>query len=174
MSSERGSKGFNPAINRRTFLKVSGTLASATIAGPVFTKSIAKAECLNVNQPFETGENCPDGLETAEDIIYSVCQMCHSRCGIRAKVKEGVLVKIDGNPYHPNNRDVDGNMQPDRLPYSTLPENAVNHLGRVCLKGQAGVPRRSLRSIQTPASFKESWSKKFWSMGDNQLGTGLL
>ena len=65
--------------------------------------------------------------------------MCHSRCGVRAKVKEGILIKLDGNPYHPNNRDVDGNNQPDRLPYDTPPAEAFRSLGRMCLKGQAGV-----------------------------------
>ncbi|WP_096893629.1 molybdopterin-dependent oxidoreductase [Candidatus Scalindua japonica] len=139
MKKEREDNLLNSSVNRRTFIKVSGALASATVANQVFSKSRAKAECVNINQPFETGENCPDDLETADDIIYSVCQMCHSRCGIRAKVKEGVLVKIDGNPYHPNNRDVDENNNPDRLPYNTSTDNAVNHLGRVCLKGQAGI-----------------------------------
>jgi anaerobic selenocysteine-containing dehydrogenase len=65
--------------------------------------------------------------------------MCHSRCGIRAKVKEGILVKLDGNPYHPNNRDVDESNAPDRLPYNTSPQDALNHLGRLCLKGQSGI-----------------------------------
>jgi anaerobic selenocysteine-containing dehydrogenase len=50
-----------------------------------------------------------------------------------------VLIKLDGNPYHPNNRDVDGDNQPDRLPYGTSPADAVKSLGRMCLKGQAGV-----------------------------------
>jgi len=85
------------------------------------------------------GESPPDAIETAEDIIYTVCQMCHSRCGVRAKVKEGVLVKLDGNPYHPNNRDVDANNLPDRLDYLTPPEAAYAQLGRLCLKGQSGV-----------------------------------
>ena len=92
----------NPAVNRRTFLQVSGALTAGTMASRVFTPSEASASTMVV-----TGEELPDALETAEDIIYSVCQMCHSRCGVRAKVMEGVLVKIDGNPYHPNNRDVD-------------------------------------------------------------------
>jgi anaerobic selenocysteine-containing dehydrogenase len=134
MNINRKKSKLNPSINRRTFLKVSGALASAAMAGPVFTKSKAAADSALV-----TGENLPDGIETAEDIIYSVCQMCHSRCGLRAKVKEGILVKLDGNPYHPNNRDVDENSQPDRLPYDTPPGAAVTELGRMCLKGQAGV-----------------------------------
>jgi tetrathionate reductase subunit A len=138
MNTKREKSKLNPSVNRRTFLKVSGVLASAAVAGPVFTKSKAAAATEVV-----TGENLPDSIETADDIIYSTCQMCHSRCGVRAKVKEGILVKIDGNPYHPNNRDVDeGNVVPgdaDRLPYDTLPSAAVNHLGRMCLKGQSGI-----------------------------------
>jgi len=134
MDIEREKKWLNHSMNRRTFIKVSGTLASVAMANGVFTKSKAVAAPAIV-----TGENLPDAIETADDIIYSVCQMCHSRCGVRAKVKEGVLVKLDGNPYHPNNRDVDGNNQPDRLSYGTPPEAAVNSLGRMCLKGQAGI-----------------------------------
>jgi anaerobic selenocysteine-containing dehydrogenase len=137
MNTKREKSKLNPSVNRRTFLKVSGVLASAAMTGPVFTKSNAAAA--------STGENLPDTIETAEDIIYSTCQMCHSRCGLRAKVKEGILVKIDGNPYHPNNRDVDeGNVEgmPDdanRLPYNTPPGDAFRELGRMCLKGQSGI-----------------------------------
>ena len=132
----------DPSMNRRTFMKVSGTLAAWVIGGPLFTKSRLSATPLLV-----TGENPADAIETAEDIIYSVCQMCHSRCGLRAKVKEGILLKLDGNPYHPNNRDVNGNERPDispletdgRLPYDTPPEVAFRSLGRMCLKGQSGI-----------------------------------
>jgi tetrathionate reductase subunit A len=134
MQNAQGNHGLNPSVNRRTFLKVSGVLASAAMAGQVFTMSKAVASPAVV-----TGENLPDVVETAEDIIYSVCQMCHSRCGVRAKIKEGVLIKLDGNPYHPNNRDVDEHFQPDRLPYATTPGAAVTELGRMCLKGQSGV-----------------------------------
>jgi anaerobic selenocysteine-containing dehydrogenase len=86
-----------------------------------------------------TGENAPDAIEEAADIMYSTCQMCHSRCGVRAKVQQGILVKLDGNPYHPNNRDVDENFQPDRLPYATSPDSAFRELGRMSLKGQSGL-----------------------------------
>ena len=134
MNHEEEKKWLNPSISRRTFIKVSGALASAAMASQVFTKSKASASPTVV-----TGENPPDSIETADDIIYSVCQMCHSRCGVRAKVIEGVLVKLDGNPYHPNNRDVDENNQPDRLPYNTSPGVAFKSLGRLCLKGQSGV-----------------------------------
>ena len=138
MRRAKATQSIIPSVNRRTFVKVSGTLASAAVASRVFNASTS-SEASAASVPILTGESLPDELEGAEDIIYSVCQMCHSRCGIRAKVKEGILVKLDGNPYHPNNRDVDENNDPDRVPYGTAPEDAFTELGRLCLKGQAGV-----------------------------------
>jgi len=138
MNDRSSKKPIIPSHDRRTFLKVSGTVASSAMASRVFTPSKSCAAPAE-SAALRTGENLPDEIETAEDIIYSVCQMCHSRCGVRAKVKEGILVKLDGNPYHPNNRDVDENGDPDRLAYPTRPEEAFTELGRMCLKGQAGV-----------------------------------
>lgn len=140
MNNLHGEHWCNPNVSRRTFLKVSGVLSSAALTGPVFTRSrSAIAAPPTPGAGVVTGENLPDPIETADDIMYSVCQMCHSRCGTRAKVKEGILVKIDGNPYHPNNRDVDENFLPDRLPYNTSPSDAFRELGRLCLKGQSGL-----------------------------------
>ncbi len=177
MNNEREDNLLNPSVNRRRFMKVSGALAAATVASQVFAKSSANAQCGSL--PFETGENCPDELETAEDIIYSVCQMCHGRCGIRAKVKEGVLVKIDGNPYHPNNRDVDENNAPDRLPYGTSPETAVNHLGRVCLKGQSGIqtlydPFRLQHPLKRVGSRNSGkWETISWDQAFSEIATRI-
>ena len=164
MNTKSEKSKLNPSVNRRTFLKVSGALASAAMVGPVFTKSEAAAA--------STGENLPDTIEKAEDIIYSTCQMCHSRCGLRAKVKEGILVKIDGNPYHPNNRDVDEDNKPDRLKYSTDPADAFTELGRMCLKGQSGIqtvydPFR----IQHP--LKRVGPPQFRKVGDLHLERGI-
>ena len=100
MRRKKETQWITPSVNRRTFVKVSGTLASAAVASRVFnasTTSEASAESV----PFLTGENLPDEIESADDIIYSVCQMCHSRCGIRAKVKEGILVKTGWKPLSP-------------------------------------------------------------------------
>lgn len=137
MTTEKLELLLNPALDRRTFLKVSGALAAAAAADPVFRAGDTgpgTAQAATV-----TGEIPADPVESAEDILYSVCQMCHGRCGIRAKVIDGILVKIDGNPYHPNQRDVDEANQPERLTYDTTPDRAVTELGRVCLKAQAGV-----------------------------------
>ncbi|MDM8529180.1 molybdopterin-dependent oxidoreductase [Anaerolineales bacterium HSG24] len=47
--------------------------------------------------------------------VYTMCEMCVWRCGVKAKVKDGVVRKLDGNPFHPHSR------------------------GMLCPRGQAGV-----------------------------------
>lgn len=116
-------------ISRRAFLKVSAALASASALGAVFAEQ-------KRGEAQTTGQNPADTVESDDDVnvIYSVCQMCHSRCGIQCKVKNGVLIKIDGNPYHPNNMDPD-----EMLTYATSTATAKTTRGRLCLKGQAGI-----------------------------------
>ncbi len=111
-------------VTRRTFMKTTGVLAAATVGSSFFRENRAKAG--NFGNPTL--------LETVEhvDVKYSVCLACHGGCGIRAKVVDGVLVKIDGNPYHPNC------LEP-HLAYNTTPEEAKLTVGKVCAKGQAGI-----------------------------------
>jgi anaerobic selenocysteine-containing dehydrogenase len=65
---------------------------------------------------------------------FSVCQNCHSRCGLLGTIVDGALVKLDGNPYHPNNMEED-----ERLVYATPVATAAQTRGRLCPKGQSGV-----------------------------------
>ncbi len=55
--------------------------------------------------------------QAGERWIQSVCKMCLHGCGIRVRVKDGVVVKIEGDPTNPDN------------------------LGKLCAKGQAGIMR---------------------------------
>lgn len=41
---------------------------------------------------------------SSEKIVKSVCSMCYSGCGVLVHVKEGRVIKIEGDPEHPNNR----------------------------------------------------------------------
>ncbi|MBI5183062.1 MAG: molybdopterin-dependent oxidoreductase, partial [Nitrospinae bacterium] len=140
----------NPEIKRRTFLQVSSTLAlaSAGVVGSFIKPGKAQA------QPY--GENPPDTTDGL-CVLRSACQMCHSRCGIQATLKDGVLIKIDGNPYHPNN------MSPDeRLNYGTDTTTADTTRGRLCLKGQSGI-----QTVYDPYRIKQPL-KRVGSRGSGQ------
>jgi anaerobic selenocysteine-containing dehydrogenase len=115
---------FNPSLSRRRFIQAGSVLASAAAFGPkLFNPSKALSAF---------GDEDP--VESADNIKYSVCLVCHSACGIRCKVADGILTKIDGNPYHPNCM-----LPEEQLPYETDPSEAYKTLGKICAKGQAGI-----------------------------------
>ncbi len=118
----------NPEMDRRRFLLISGTLAAGASVRNLVKPAVASA--------VVTGQHAPalTELDAGVQVIMSVCQNCHGRCGIMARVKDGVLLKIEGNPYHPNNFDAD-----ERPAYGTPVDVAKKHPGRLCAKGQAGV-----------------------------------
>jgi anaerobic selenocysteine-containing dehydrogenase len=113
---------------RRDFIKGSTVTVAGLALAPKFFSKLEAASIPSVN----TGSPDPVETNSSVDIIYSVCLMCHSACGIQGKVKDDILLKVDGNPYHPNC------MEPnERLPYYTSPKAAKLIPGRNCVKSQA-------------------------------------
>lgn len=76
--------------------------------------------------------DAPYELVDATSQINTACLQCNTGCGIRCKVHDGVVTKIDGNPYSP------WTLLP-HLPYSTGPDDASPVDGAICPKGQAGL-----------------------------------
>ncbi|MHB1844911.1 MAG: molybdopterin dinucleotide binding domain-containing protein [Deltaproteobacteria bacterium] len=64
---------------------------------------------------------------------FSVCKQCRSDCGLVARTFNGVLEKLDGNPYHPNAAE-------PHAPYATDPLAASvwSQAHSLCARGQAG------------------------------------
>ncbi len=116
-------------ITRRDFLKISavagGCAALASKLNRVFSVLADSAQRAN-------GQDGEYPLNKPEHIIYSACLQCHTSCTIKAKVYDGVMVKIDGNPYSPMN------MLP-HLNYETPPDEAAPVDAKLCPKGQSGV-----------------------------------
>lgn len=59
-----------------------------------------------------------------ETVVRSICDACHSACGLLAHVKDGKVVKVTGDPDHPESRGwicVKGKAQP----------GVINHPDRV-------------------------------------------
>jgi anaerobic selenocysteine-containing dehydrogenase len=116
-------------LDRRNFLKAGAFLGgSALVAGrlqrAIETMGTAEAEALTNASVYP--------LAKPENILYSVCLQCNTGCGIKAKIVDGVVVKIDGNPLDPMN------LTP-HLPYKTSPFDAATYDAILCPKGQAGL-----------------------------------
>ncbi len=85
-------------ISRRDFLKLGTAAAGALALGQMLPPKVAQAarEAGHINA-------------AGDGYIHSMCEMCVWRCGLIAKIKDGRVVKLDGNPEHPHSR---GNLCP--------------------------------------------------------------
>ncbi len=111
-------------LNRRTFLKTSALLGG--------TAAIAHAITGCGDPSPEYGIGYPYPLNNVENMIYSVCLQCHTDCPIKVKVQNGLVAKIDGNPYGMQT------LNP-ALPYETSIKVGAKVDGGICPKGQAGI-----------------------------------
>jgi thiosulfate reductase/polysulfide reductase chain A len=91
-------------VSRRDFLKLGGAAAGVLAAGAFIPPAVAQAA-------REAGHLNARG----DGYIPSLCEMCVWRCGLLAKVTDGRVVKLEGNPDHPHSK------------------------GKLCPRGQAGI-----------------------------------
>lgn len=86
----------NQALSRRSFLKLSASVAGSAAA-------LSGARSLLTGMKAEAAG--PGALHTAseEKIIPTVCSLCPAGCGMLARVADGNLVKLEGSPMHPVN-----------------------------------------------------------------------
>ena len=107
--SEQGRKR-RFRLSRRQFIKgaaLAGTGAALARTG-VFDPGTARAQGGPGVTSFLPGP-------TADYQVSTLCEMCVWRCGVIAKVRNGVIEKLDGNPAHPHS------------------------LGKLCARGQSGL-----------------------------------
>jgi tetrathionate reductase subunit A len=117
-------------VSRREFIKCSallgGSLAAASYLMPLMDggeRGMAFADDLMGNAYTH---------HLPENQIFSACQQCNTQCGIKVKIQDGVVRKIDGNPFSP------WCMTP-QIPYTTPMTEASTIDGSLCPKGQAGI-----------------------------------
>lgn len=118
-------------VSRREFLKT-----SAFVGGSAFLAA-RLPWMLGVSGHAEAGTLFSNPayiyeLAKPENVLYSTCLQCHVACQIKAKTWNGVLAKLDGSPYSPQN-------YLPHLSYDTPLEDAVSIDGKLCPKGQAGI-----------------------------------
>lgn len=129
------------SLTRRTFVKALGSLGGLTALGGV--ASLASVFTVGANKALAAPVTYPgDPLDDDSDvtIMYTSCQMCHARCGMKAKLKNGVLLKVDGNVYSPSNTEyADGTHAALQDTTSLSISSAKPKRGRICGKAQTVV-----------------------------------
>lgn len=122
------------SITRRDFLKIAAVTGGAVAASTPVVKSVLALGKKPVSLP---------------QFIPTTCEMCFWRCGAIAKVVNGKVVKLDGNPIHPNSR------------------------GKLCARGHGGIgllydpDRLKTPLINTGARGEGKFKKASW---DDALG----
>lgn len=110
------------SITRRDFFKTTALLGGTVIGATAFKKSSSGFGREKVHYPLNDSEN----------IIYSTCLNCRTDCPIKVKIENGVVVKIDGNPYSIQNLNTP-------IPTSTDIDVAAKIDAGLCPKGQSGM-----------------------------------
>lgn len=118
-------------MNRRDFLK-----SSALIGGTTLLAGTAASGC-SIFERAETNNLSPEEfyeISKPENILYTTCMNCNTGCAIKTKFVDGVLAKVDGNPYSPwtMTPHIDYNHDPTKKEIAKLD-------GAICPKGQAGI-----------------------------------
>ncbi len=117
--------------SRRDFLAGGAMLGAGLVAAPghVFAETDGKGS----NAVLDSARpDAPYEAAKPENMIHTVCLQCNTGCGIRCKLQDGVITKVDGNPYNP------WTLLP-HLDYDTPPDEAAAVDGSICPKGQAGL-----------------------------------
>jgi anaerobic selenocysteine-containing dehydrogenase len=135
-------------VTRRAFLKNSALLG-AVAGGSMTGIGIMSAASENEKKKFQYE------IQKPENQIFSCCLQCHNACSIKGKVFNGLLGKIDGNPYGPQT------MLP-HIDYQNSPMDASLIDGKVCPKGQAGI-----QTLYDPYRIKKVLKRK-GKRGDNK------
>ena len=118
-------------MDRRYFLKCSAFLGGSLAASNFLVRYAEAAAGGSVDwAALGVGDAYTQYLP--ENQIYSSCQQCNTQCGIKVKIVDGLVAKIDGNPYSP------WTMTP-QIAYKTPITDAAIIEGAICPKGQAGI-----------------------------------
>ena len=135
-------------LTRRGFVKLSAAAAALAAVG-------GKGVLVEAMELKEGGEDYSPRSRKQRAAIPSTCLQCVAVCGIIGYVEDGRLVKIEGNPEHPNSR------------------------GRICAKGQAGVnqvydPDRILYPMKRVGKRGEGkWRRITWDEALDEVAARL-
>ncbi len=141
----------NSEISRRKFLGLSlGVAAGTSILGKY---ALSPTTAPAADSAAASDYYPPTSFDRE---VYTLCEMCVWRCGVIAKVKDGKVVKLDGNPNHPHSR------------------------GMLCPRGQAGIAtlydpdRLKYPLIRKGARGEGKWVRASWDDALDYVASRML
>lgn len=90
---------------RRRFIAALPAAAALGVAAPRTAR--ANEKDVKWRSPRNVQKSAATQLDPGTKTVHSVCLGCNARCGVRAVIEDGKLVKHSGNPYHPYNQRFD-------------------------------------------------------------------
>jgi len=84
-------------LSRRSLLTGAGGVAAGAAVGAGVLRALGQ-------QPQSAQELLQEWSSHEEEFRVSICQQCPGGCGVLARVVDGKLVRIAGNPLHPVNQ----------------------------------------------------------------------
>ena len=145
--------------NRRNFLKLGAALSALAMnhfSGNAAAHNKVDAKQWKSDNAEASRSSWPDLSKYADTKkIPGMCQLCSTICGIVGHVKDGRLIKIEGNPNDPNSR------------------------GYLCARGQAGLnhlyhPERLLYPLKRIGKRGEGkWKRITWDQALDEIAERL-
>jgi tetrathionate reductase subunit A len=117
-------------LSRRNFIKSTAFVGGTAAFGLQAAKTIGGL--IGKEASAATEQAAPYILADPQNLVYSTCLQCHVACPNKAKIWDGTLAKLSGNPYSPQN------FLP-HIPYDTDPKAAATIDGKLCAKGQTAI-----------------------------------
>ena len=132
------------SLTRRSVLKCAALSTVAVLMG--VKKSKAASRWIS---PRRFQKSAATTLDKGVKVVHSVCLSCNSRCGVRAVIEDGKLVKQSGNPYHHYN----SMFAP--IAYNTPVKDTLGLPSPVCGKSQ-GIPNYAYNPYRIIKPLKRS------------------
>lgn len=140
-------------LSRRQFIG----LGAGVVAGAAALNSIDLLDLVDGGRqpqsPHRSDYYPPTEFERE---VFTLCEQCVWRCGVRAKVKDGRLYKLEGNPFHPHSR------------------------GMLCPRGQAGIAtlydpdRLKYPMIRSGPRGSGQWRRATWDEALDYVAARML
>jgi len=129
-SKNKKTKNTQEQVSRRSFLKSTAFVGGCAVIGQ--TAATTLGSLFDNKALASTQRPDPYVLAEPENVLYTTCLQCHVDCQMKAKIWNGTLAKLSGNPYSPQN------FLP-HIPYGTGLKDAATIDGKLCTKGQTAI-----------------------------------